>query len=436
MAKIKEAALPMNTSHGALHGHLTKALMAHHNVTDRWDSGGPYVVDVFPSQVVYQHKGQLYRHPYTATQGAAGADPTITLGKTPKPIHAAYNDSAATEASTLESDDVMITPDTVQVRESVSFDESMAVKEASGPTKVPIKIIQAGWGSSAFYSKEVLQRDGPKVFKAGTHMYWNHATEGEEQERPEGDLSNLAAVLTSDAAWQESGPKGPGLYSNAKVFSDYATQVAEKGPHIGVSINAGIKCHEGTAEGRQGRIADAFVHAFSTDFVTKAGAGGAPIVPVLESHRAQQGEREEQGMTTEETAAHNALVTENAALKGKQTTLEADLASLRRSQDVVVAVATVGAVLREAEIPFKQSMLERVCANPTMKEGKADPDWVKAIVADFTDEQEGGRVRGFGETTREADSDKPAASETRLRKALENLGVNKAGLDFAVKGRA
>lgn len=433
MAKLKEAALPMNTSHSALRDHLTKALMAHHNVTDRWDSGGPYVMDVFPTHVVYQHKGGTFRHSYTSTQGAAGTDPVITLGKTPKAVHVAYNDSAASEASSLEGEDVIVTDDTVQVRESVLFDAAVEVREASGPTKIPIKIIQAGWGASAYYSKEMIQTTGPKVFKAGTHMYWNHATESEEQDRPEGDLSNLAAVLTSDAVWQESGAKGPGLYSTAKVFSDYATQVAEKGAHIGVSINAGIKCHEGTAEGRNGRIADAFVHAFSTDFVTKAGAGGAPIVPVLESQRAQQGEREETRMTPEEKAAHDALVSENAGLKTKYSALESDIATLRRSQDVVVAVATVGAILREADVPFKQSMLERVCANPVMKEGKVDVDWVKSIVSDFAGD-EGGRVRGHGDA-HESEERQPAGAD-RLKKALEALGVSKAGLDYAVQGRA
>ena len=51
-----------------------------------------------------------------------------------------------------------------------------------------LKIIQPGWGSSGYYPKEVIERDIPKVFPAGTKMYWNHATATEEMERPEGCL--------------------------------------------------------------------------------------------------------------------------------------------------------------------------------------------------------------------------------------------------------
>jgi hypothetical protein len=44
---------------------------------------------------------------------------------------------------------------------------------------IPLKLIQPGWGSSGYYSAEVLERDGPKVFPLGTQMFWNHATQSE-----------------------------------------------------------------------------------------------------------------------------------------------------------------------------------------------------------------------------------------------------------------
>src|SRR6185369_10436052 len=110
-------------------------------------------------------------------------------------------------------------------------------------------------------------------FKAGTHMYWNHPTKTEEAERPEGDLSRLAAVLTTNAHYDAAGPKGPGLYARAKVFSDHAQQVEEKGAYIGLSIRAGGNVEAGrTKEGRP--ILKELTYAESTDFVTKAGAGG------------------------------------------------------------------------------------------------------------------------------------------------------------------
>ncbi|MGE4535418.1 hypothetical protein, partial [Halomonas sp.] len=60
---------------------------------------------------------------------------------------------------------------------------------------VPIKIIQPGWGSSGHYSKAVLQRDGPKVFTKGLHMYIDHPTPTEEAERPERSVNGLGGVL-------------------------------------------------------------------------------------------------------------------------------------------------------------------------------------------------------------------------------------------------
>jgi hypothetical protein len=308
------------------------------------------------------------------------------------------------------------------VVESVVF-EDFLVTESALPRAIPVKIIGAGWGSMAFYPKEVLKRDGPKVYSKGTHMYWNHPTSAEEAARPEGDLSNLAAVTTKDAEWNENGPKGPGLYTEAKVFSDYAQQIQEKGPHIGVSINAGIRGHVGEAEGRTGRICDELSRAFSADFVTRAGAGGAPVVPVVEAARGETPQSQLKETVMEDKVAE-ALRTENEGLKARILEFEA-------SQNHVVAVATVGAVLREAGIPFRQGLLERACASPVMKDSKPDADWVKAVVKDFTGQESVGRVTGMGPAA-VPDADK-AVSES-LKASLKELGVPEAGLAYASGG--
>lgn len=149
---------------------------------------------------------------------------------------------------------------------------------------VGLRLIGPGWGSSGFYPVETLRRDGPQVFTAGTKMYWNHPTLGQESERPEGDLRDLAAVLVSDARWEESGAEGPGLYADAKVFGDYAGAVEELAPYIGVSIRASGRATTGEAEGRQGAIINALTAARSVDFVTEPGAGGR-IVEMFEAAR-------------------------------------------------------------------------------------------------------------------------------------------------------
>ena len=145
-----------------------------------------------------------------------------------------------------------------------------------------LKIIQPGWGSSGYYPKEVLERDIPKVFPAGTKMFWNHATATEEMERPEGDLRNLAAVTVSDPIWFESGPNGPGMYAEARPFAGYANVIDEIGGHIGVSIRGMGRHTTGEKEGKSGRIIQEIAVGKSVDFVTEPGAGGA-IVQLFES---------------------------------------------------------------------------------------------------------------------------------------------------------
>lgn len=431
--RTHEAALPMNQSHDALRGHIRKALDEAHGINSNsmWDER-PYVHDVFPSHVVYSHKNETYKRKYTVTQGAAGQNPTVSVGDAKK-VHVAYvNSSESAKVAVSGSDkpeegvNITLPEGSEQVREAISFDETVEIRESKGVTTIPVKLIGPGWGSMAYYSEEVLKRDGPSVFKKGTHMMWNHATESEEADRPEGDLSNLAAVLIEDASWKDNGVKGPGLYSKAKVFSDYATQVAEKGPHIGISINAAVKAHEGEAEGRTGKIADKFVYAFSTDFVTKAGAKGAPIVPVLESDRGLQPERRENTMEQKDI---DALILSNKTLTESNAKLAESNAKLEQGQNHILAVATVGAVLREAGITVGHKLLDRACQNPTMKEGKVDPEWVKSVVSDFSE--------GQGTSVKDLGGDVPDESKKHkesLKSAFEELGLSGSTLDIAVKG--
>lgn len=444
-----EAALSMHDSHDSLRGGLRTALHVAHGVTDSTDwNARPYISDVFPSHVVYHHSGSTFKRKYTAEEQGTGNPPKITLGD-PKKVHMAYMDCAPSKESVgylFDADlpefkeTVIITPpegvDLVVAESGTFCGEVVDIREAakkaaeSGkPTTVPVCIIKPGWGSCAYYSKEMIAGTGPKVFKKGTQMFWNHATDSQESERPEGDLNDLAAVLTKDAYWDETGAKGPGLYSEAKVFSDYSTQVEEKGPYIGVSINAGIKAHEGSVEGRSGKIADAFVKAFSTDFVTKAGAGGAPIVPVTEAARVAPAQ-ESTTMTDQEKQ-------EMEALRADRDKAVRESESLRKEQTKVVAVGLVSAILHESGVSVKVGMIERVCESPRLTaDGKIDPKWAEEVATDFIEAvgEGSGRVRGMGAGS----SKTQAAAETETRKNLESslkaLGVPEAGLAYALEG--
>ena len=162
----------------------------------------------------------------------------------------------------------------MELVESAAFPTDYVFTESNAVNPI-VKIIDAGRGTSGYYSKEVLKRDGPEIFKAGTLMFINHATPAEEAARPEGDLNNLAAVTVGNAYWDENGKAGPALYAPAKVFSDHAAQVTEKAPYTGVSIRAGGKLNERkiAPDGKPGVI-EALTRAASIDLVTKAGRGG------------------------------------------------------------------------------------------------------------------------------------------------------------------
>ena len=66
-----------------------------------------------------------------------------------------------------------------------------------------IRIISPGWGSSGYYSPEVLKAAAP-LYKQGTHCYWNHPSRSEAHDRPERNLADLAGVLAEDAQWSNS----------------------------------------------------------------------------------------------------------------------------------------------------------------------------------------------------------------------------------------
>lgn len=190
---------------------------------------------------------------------------------------------------------------TLKLTESAcEWAEAVQLTEAKR-SNYEVKLIAPGKGSTAFYTESALKTSGPKVFRAGTHMHWNHPTQSEELERPERDLDTLAAVLTSDAVYKESGSKGPGLYAQAKVFSDYAQQVEEKGAHIGLSIMASglAECDKaGKPIMREGvPVLKEFTVAQSTDFVTRAGAGGMVLTDLTESAQSGSQSQQQEGAT-------------------------------------------------------------------------------------------------------------------------------------------
>lgn len=274
----------------------------------------------------------------------------------------------------------------LKLRETTGWaDDTLQLLESTGGTQeMEAKIIAPGKGSSAFYPKEVLQRDGPKVFKKNTQVFINHATRTEEAERPEGDWHKLVGALSTDAEWKESHPKGAGLYAKVKFASEQAPLIREKAPYSGMSIRA-----NGIAESGQKRdglpVLKEFTSVDSVDIVTKAGAGGMLLTE--SAHNSNSGQEAE--MTAEEVKK----LVESATKPFREKALKAD--AREKAFELLEAVtlpkeAKTRIVERViSDLGLTEEFDEKAFAKTVAKEAKAEGEYLAAITGS-------GRVIGMG----------------------------------------
>jgi hypothetical protein len=339
---------------------------------------------------------------------------------------------------------------------------------------IPVKIIDAGWGSSGYYSREVLQQAvNNRVYPAGLQMYWNHPSKSEEKERPERDLRDLAAVLTEDARWDEQGAKGPGIYARARVFGAYRDAVAEMGPYIGLSHYVWGESKPGEAEGQKGDIITRIVAARSVDFVTVPGRGGAiaeafararppeptddqksagtsmtgePQKLTLESLRKDHPEIIEAIRSEIENDAtrKEAQAQQEKKLAETEKALEeakAEIARLKEAQLLVEAKTFVEAKVKAATIPdlTRSRIIEALAKDPVVKDGKIDePAYAAKIEAAIKAEAEylaklgAGKVEGMGGIAGQAST--LEETEKELVAGYMRLGLSESEAKAAVKG--
>ena len=166
------------------------------------------------------------------------------------------------------------------------FIESSFAQQLTG-RKWKVRIIKGDvQGSSAFYSKELLESHAD-VVKKGTRIYVDHMQPGE---RPERKAENLAGYFESDS-YYENGD----LFAEAAIFSDKIDWVKERAEAgmIGLSITGSGEVVE--EAGR--KVARTLDTIDSVDIVTKAGAGGE-FVQMTESKSEEQ--EEHMAVTKEE----------------------------------------------------------------------------------------------------------------------------------------
>ncbi len=320
---------------------------------------------------------------------------------------------------------------------------------------VPIKVIAPGWGASGYYSRGVLERDGPATFPAGTKMYWNHPTAQEARDRPERDLRDLAAETVSPATFRE-GPAGPGLYADAKVFGHYAPVLEDLASSIGVSIRASGKATIGEADGKRGQIIERIVPGNnSIDFVTAPGAGGK-VLSLFEAARGgapTPAPRKGEDTTMNEAeikALQESVTAKDTELKDLREKATAAEASAQRAGEALIlreARDLAQTALAKVQLPdvTRARLVETIAANPPVKDGKLDTDAIgktieetyKAEVKYLTEATGAGSIRGMGSADG-GSGPKDATieeSEKELARAFARIGLNESTAKIAAAGR-
>lgn len=150
---------------------------------------------------------------------------------------------------------------------------------------ITIDIIRSGWNKAGtrYYPADVLERDIPVVYPAGSHMYIDHPRLSEQEDIPERSLTSLAAVFDTTPYAVREGDQTV-MRVSARVYSRWRDFLTEAASDIGVSINGNGDGSIMEREGRTGLVLERLTHGQSVDFVTKPGAGGR-IVALLESAR-------------------------------------------------------------------------------------------------------------------------------------------------------
>lgn len=267
--------------------------------------------------------------------------------------------------------------------------ESVGGSQTITGSKWRARILETNrWGSSAYYPHDVVERDGPRVFTAGLHMYQNHMTESEQWERPEGAVENLVGTLVSDAWIEEDG-----LYADVEFYPSYIARISEIHKDVGLSVRASGLTEDAEMDGRYGPVLVGLLAAKSVDVVTHAGAGGK-LTSILESDRElagslvesnKEGTRSMSDVTKEDFEALSqklidAIAAIPAALAEAVVTTvevnddsaeaEAAAKAAAKTEEVVVDHGAIVEALAENSLPAKvaATIVEAVKAGATVDE--------------------------------------------------------------------
>jgi hypothetical protein len=355
--------------------------------------------------------------------------------KKPTDMPAGIKESEATESA-----DVELTGDLVPLV------EAKAIKDGAAR----VRVIAPGWGSSGWYSPQVLQDSAP-AFK-DVPIFWDHPTTTEEATRPERSLRDLAGKLIGTPTYEANGPVGAGLYADVQIFKPFQEHLQELAPHVGMSIRASGQAKQGEAEGRKGPIIEKIVAARSVDVVTSPGAGGRILQSFQEAARG--GHHIDQSESKGDIAVNEQEI---QALREARTVAELEATRLREANATLLAentrlkeanllaeakrfvVETLGQVKGLPELT-RDRLVESLSTRPMVKDGQLDRDGFAHQINDDARREMSyleavmgtGRIRGMGSVD---GGNSIQQDQTQLAESFKRLGLSDGAVKIAVAGR-
>lgn len=332
---------------------------------------------------------------------------------------AAYLSNQLSERQSTQVDSDDITGDLVPLVEK-------AVKEDGSAT---IKIIAPGQGSSGYYPADVLQRDGPTAFPAGTHIYLDHPSITEERDRPERSVRDLAGSTTGPAEW-----RADGLYAPVRFVDSVAPHINSIAAISGMSIRASGKAGTREVDGKKVRSIESIDVGHSIDVVTRPGAGGK-VLDLIESARGRQTPIKEVDDVSQDEL--KALQEKLADSERRHAELAAKIEAAERREAEAQLLRQAAAIVTEAlsgitlPTPTRARLQAQLTLDPPLKEGALDAEALKARVKETADAElaylaeaagGSGRIVGMGGEAPKPDAI-PALEESgkRIAAALQGL---------------
>lgn len=284
----------------------------------------------------------------------------------------------------------------------MEISEAASIKEGEKGTW-RVKLIQPGWGSSGYYTPELLETYGPSTWPKGTQVYLDHPTVSEKLDRPERSIRDLGGSLVTTPVYEKGGEDGPGLYSDIKFLPHVEPIIEALFNIVGMSVRASGEGSVGEVEGKKGLIFESLMDGDSVDVVTKAGAGGK-LIRLMESARNEGKEEmgivqiEERELTGLRETATKLSVAEADRDKAQKELEEAknDLSKMTGERD---------AALREADKAAAQALISPHPFNdleqagllaqmPLTEAGRLDSAKMKTMVEEAVAERDASRGAG------------------------------------------